>query len=111
MCIHAFRQTIEYYKQNSSPVFICYMDATKAFDRVNHWLLFKKLLDRNMPLHIVRLLACRYRTQRFNVQWGGCSSKCFSAANGVPQGQPRARRGPRAGSGPRHYFVRPARGS
>ena len=33
MCIHAFRQTIEYYKQNSSPVFICYLDATKAFDR------------------------------------------------------------------------------
>ena len=86
MCIHAFRQTIEYYKQNSSPVFICYLDATKAFDRVNHWLLFKKLLDRNMPLHIVRLLVCWYRTQRFNVQWGGCSSKCFSAANGVPQG-------------------------
>ena len=51
MCIHAFRQTIEYYKQNSSPVFICW-----------------------------------YRTQRFNVQWGGFSSKCFSAANGVPQG-------------------------
>ena len=86
MCIHAFRQTIEYYKQNSSPVFICYLDANKAFDRVNHWLLFKKLLDRNMPLHIVRLLICWYRTQRFNVQWGGCSSKCFSAANGVPQG-------------------------
>ena len=39
-----------------------------------------------MPLHIVRLLVCWYRTQRFNVQWGDCSSKCFSAANGVPQG-------------------------
>ena len=42
MCIHAFRQTIEYYKQNSSPVFKCYL--TTAFDRVNHWLLFKKYL-------------------------------------------------------------------
>ena len=79
-------QLVEYYKQNSSPVCICYLDATKAFDRVNHWLPFKKLLDRNMPLHIVRLLVCWYRTQRFNVQWGGCSSKGFSAANGVPQG-------------------------
>ena len=39
-----------------------------------------------MPLHILRLLVCWYRTQRFNVQWGGCSSKCFSAANGVHQG-------------------------
>ena len=89
MCINAFRhfrQTIEYYKQNSSKVFICYLDATKAFDRVNHWLLFKKLLDLNLPLHIGRLLVCWYSSQRFNVQWGDCSSKCFSAANGVPQG-------------------------
>ena len=39
-----------------------------------------------MPLHIVRLLVCWYSTQRFNVQWGSCSSKCFSATNGVPQG-------------------------
>ncbi len=86
MCIHAFRQTIEYYKQNSSPVVICYLDATKVFDHVNHWLLFKKLLHRNMPLHIVGLLVCWYRNQRFNVQWDGCSSKCFSAVNCIPQG-------------------------
>ena len=42
MCIFAPRQTIDYYKRNSSPVFICYLDASKAFDRVNHWCLFKK---------------------------------------------------------------------
>ncbi len=86
MCIHAFRQTIQYYKQNSSPVFICYLDATKTFDLGNHWLLFKKLLDRNMPLHIAMLLVCWHRTQRCNVQCGRCSSKCLSTANGVPQG-------------------------
>ena len=32
------------------------MDASKAFDRVNHWLLFKKLIDRGMPLIFVRIL-------------------------------------------------------
>ena len=37
----ALRQTIDYYKRNSSPVFICYLDASKAFDRVNHWCLLK----------------------------------------------------------------------
>ena len=29
MCIYALRQTIDYYKRNSSPVFICYLDAFK----------------------------------------------------------------------------------
>ena len=47
---HAHRrlpQDIAYYKHNSSPVcIICYLHATMAFDRVNHWLLLKKLLDR-----------------------------------------------------------------
>ena len=33
----------------------------KAFDRVNHWTLAKKLLDRNVPLHIVYLLTQRAR--------------------------------------------------
>ena len=39
---YALRQTIDYYKRNSSPVFICYLDASKAFDRVNYWRLYKK---------------------------------------------------------------------
>ena len=39
-----------------------------------------------MPLQIVRFLVCWCRTQRFNVQWGGCSSKCFWPANSVPHG-------------------------
>ena len=34
---------------------MCFLDAKKAFDRVNHWTLAKKLLDRNVPLHIVKL--------------------------------------------------------
>ena len=41
-CIYALRQTIDCYKRNSSPLFICYLDASKAFDRVNHWCLFKQ---------------------------------------------------------------------
>ena len=42
MCIYALRQTIDYYKRNSSRVLICYLEASKTFDRVNHWCLFNK---------------------------------------------------------------------
>jgi len=36
-----------YYRQNrpSSHVFSCFIDFTKAFDNVDYWLLFCKLLD------------------------------------------------------------------
>ena len=36
--------------------------ASKAFDRVNHWTLFLKLIDRCVPLFIVSLLVFWYHT-------------------------------------------------
>ena len=38
-------------------------DASKAFDRVNFWLLFDKLFIRSVPLFIVRILAVWYTHQ------------------------------------------------
>ena len=74
MCIHAFRQTIEYYSK--TPVQFLYVTL----------IVVQKALGPYMPLHIIRLLVCWYRSQRINVQWGVCSYTCFSATNGVPQG-------------------------
>ena len=42
LCIYSLKEVIEFYKSPSSSVYVCFMDASKAFDRVNHWTLFKK---------------------------------------------------------------------
>ena len=86
MAIYALKEVTNYYLQNSSPVFICYLDASKAFDRVNHWKLFEKLLDRGMDLYLVKLLSFWYESQRFHVRWGGSISTGFNVSNGVRQG-------------------------
>ena len=39
---------ISYYILNKSPVYMCMLDASKAFDKVN--LLFKKTVERDVPL-------------------------------------------------------------
>ena len=43
------------YKHNN-PVYTCFLDASKAYDRVNHWTLFRKLLNRSIHILIVRIL-------------------------------------------------------
>ena len=35
-CIFILKEIIDFYTSNMSPVYICFMDASKAFDRVNH---------------------------------------------------------------------------
>ena len=43
MAIFALKQTVDFYHNQDTPVYMCFLDAKKAFDRVNHWTLAKKL--------------------------------------------------------------------
>ena len=54
MCIFTMKSIIKYYIMQNSPVYTCFLDASKVFDRINHWTLFKKLIDCNVPLLIVK---------------------------------------------------------
>ena len=86
LCIFSLKQIIEYYKMLSSPVYICYLDASKAFDRLNHWTLCKKLILQNVPIIIFILMSKFFSTQTFFVQWGSCVSNSFYVCNVVRQG-------------------------
>ena len=67
MAIFALKQTVNFYHNQETPVYMCSLDAKNAFDRVNHFTLANKLLYRNVPLHIVKLFIFRYREQEFIV--------------------------------------------
>ena len=86
MCVYTLKQITEYYNQRSSPVYICYLDASKTFDRINHWCLFKKLIKRNIDVTLIRLLIFWYCQQTFCVRWGNQFSQFFTVSNGVRQG-------------------------
>ena len=85
-CIYILKEVIDRYVGNQSSVYLCFLDASKAFDRVNHHTLFNKLIKRGVPGYLVRILVFWYSTQEMTVRWGSTISKCFKVSNGVRQG-------------------------
>ena len=69
-----------------SSVYLCFLDASKAFDRVNHHILFEKLQKRGVPSYLVKILAFWYTNQKMAIRWGSIISDCFHVSNGVRQG-------------------------
>lgn len=86
MCVFTLKEIIKFYNTSSTPVFVAFLDASKAFDRVNHWTLFKKLIRRNIPAIFLRLIIFWYRSQTMVVRWGGSCSNHFNIRNGTRQG-------------------------
>lgn len=86
MCIYSLHECINYLKSRNTSVFVCCLDASKAFDRINHWSLFHKLIKCGVPLFIVRIIAYWYKHQSLRVKWGITLSDSFNVTNGVKQG-------------------------
>ena len=85
-CSFVVQETIEYFNTRGSPVFGCFMDASKAFDLVNHDLLFSILEERGFNPAVLRLLENWYRKLTTRVRWGQKFSDEFQVTNGIRQG-------------------------
>ena len=85
-CIYSLLEFIDFYKKRNTTVFVTFLDASKALDRVNYWLLFTKLNDNYVPLFVVKLLMFWYTKQDMKVRWGNTLSSSFQVGNGVKQG-------------------------
>ena len=86
ICTSALKNVVDYYTERGSYVFACFLDISKAFDRVNYWKLFHMLLDDGIDMQIVRLLAYWYSKQEMCVKWHGRLSSPFALSNGTRQG-------------------------
>ena len=86
LCTGVVKNIISRYIHNCSSVHGCFLDASKAFDLVDHGILFQKLIDRGLPLAIIRFLSSWYSSQMMRVRWDKSLSNSFSVSNGVRQG-------------------------
>ena len=82
LCSGVVKNIISRYIHNGSAVLGCFLDASKAFDSVDHAFLFQILLDRGLPYPIVWFLLSWY-TQCTQVCWDSCLSEPFCVSNGL----------------------------
>ena len=86
MCIFTLKQVLQYYIDHGSKMFVSFLDASMAFDNLCHCKLFEKLLKRNIPVYILRVMWFWYRKLLVCVRWNGKISEYFCVTNGVRQG-------------------------
>lgn len=83
---YAVRKTIEFFIDRNSTVNMCALDLKRAFDKMNKYALFIKLMQRNCPIVLINLLECWYSKIINSVKWGECFSSFVRLKTGVRQG-------------------------
>jgi hypothetical protein len=85
-CTFVVQEVISFFNTQGSNIYCTLLDASKAFDRLNLYILFSKLLNKGLCPVLVRALIVMYINQHLYVKWNGVMSDKFVASNGVKQG-------------------------
>ena len=80
------RNILEKAREHNQPLYMCFIDFTKAFDMVRHDQLWLTMLDMGFPPHLVQLLQKLYKQQRACVRTASQTSAWFRVRKGVRQG-------------------------
>ena len=81
-CTFVVKETVQYYLNGGSSVYVMLLDASKAFDRVDYLKLFNLLLKKGMCPIVCRLIVMSYTNQSARTKWGNAYSLPFTITNG-----------------------------
>ena len=84
--IYSVKQVVDYYVRGGSTVNLCTLDISKAFDKVNLFLLLGKLMDRKSPNCLINVLFDWFSHNFITVKWLNVLSSSFQVNLGVRQG-------------------------
>lgn len=84
--IFSIRQLQEKCREQQKPLFIAFVDLTKAFDTVSRSGLFQVLKAIGCPPYLLRLITSFHEDMQATVQYDGSQSDSFAVRSGVRQG-------------------------
>ena len=58
--LYTVKSVVDYFTNGDSVVNLCALDISKAFEKVNHYALFIKLMEREIPVSLLRVLVHWY---------------------------------------------------
>ena len=80
------KETIYEYTKNRNIAYVAFIDLSKAFDRVDHFLLGEQLIQENIPPDIILILLNYLRNQAARVCWNEAKGDYVNINKGVRQG-------------------------
>ena len=83
--IFTFNSYVQYFREKNSNVFLCALDISKAFDRLNHYSIFQCLIERGFPVQLVDIFCSCLRNMISCVKWDNSESIYFRVLSGCPE--------------------------
>ena len=84
--LYVLKSTVNHFTDKGSNVFVSFLDCSKAFDRISHFGLFLKLIERCVPLCLLILIIVWHLNMTCKVKWGDAVSEEFDIPSGTKQG-------------------------
>jgi len=88
-CSHAIytvRNIVDRWVSQGFTANLCAIDLSKAFDKVNHYALYIKLMNKNIPAHILEIIENLFSGCYSCIKWKNAWSAEFKIKFGVRQG-------------------------
>ena len=80
------KETISKYNNANTPVHCALVDLSKAFDKVNKHVLFRKLYETDMNPKFIKILRCMYDNSFVRTKFNNFVGDSWQIGNGVRQG-------------------------
>ena len=84
--LYVLKSTINRFTMNRSNVYAAFLDCSKAFDRISHYGLFIKLIERKVPLVFLLVIMFWHLGMTCKVKWANSYSDVFPVPLGTKQG-------------------------
>jgi hypothetical protein len=85
-CVFVLDTVIKYQQYYKQPVYLCFVDFTKAFDYINRNALYYKLLKQNVGIKMLKILMSMFDKAQAKVCQQGIYGESINSIFGVLQG-------------------------